>query len=92
MNKMNINLFPVMHTGNRPELAFSRELYYSTILLLRLQILKFGGSIKLFVQVLQWMEDAGVRPSNSMYLNISTYAQESGGADYAAVIKERVGM
>ena len=54
-------------------------------------MLKFGDSIKLFAQVLQWMEDAGIRPSNSMYLDITTYAQKSGGADYAAIIKEKVG-
>jgi len=44
------------------------------------------------MQVLQWMEDAGIQPSNEMYNDILFFAQRSGGAEYAVVIQERVGM
>lgn len=44
------------------------------------------------MQVLQWMEDAGMRPSNLMYQNILSFAQKSAGTEYAAVIQERIGM
>lgn len=44
------------------------------------------------MQVLQWMVDARIRPSSQMYLDISSFAQKSGGAEYATLIKERVGM
>ena len=44
------------------------------------------------MQVLQWMEDAGVQPSNGMYHDIIFFAQRGGGAEYAAVIQKRVGM
>lgn len=43
-------------------------------------------------QVLHWMEDAGIQPTNGMYHDISTYAEKSGGHDYAAIIKERIGI
>lgn len=46
----------------------------------------------LIAQVLQWMVDAGIRPSSQMYLDISSFAQKSGGAEYATLIKERIGM
>ena len=44
------------------------------------------------MQVLQWMEDAGIQPSIGMYQSILFFAQNSAGADYAAVIQGRVGM
>lgn len=44
------------------------------------------------MQVLQWMEDAGLRPSNEMYSDISSFSQKCCGAENAAVIKERLGM
>lgn len=43
------------------------------------------------MQVLQWMDDAGIQPSNAMYKDILYFAQNCGGAECAAVIKERVG-
>lgn len=44
------------------------------------------------MQVLQWMDDAGIQPSNAMYKDILYFAQNCGGAECAAVIKGRVGM
>jgi len=38
------------------------------------------------------MEDAGIQPSIGMYQSILFFAQNSAGADYAAVIQGRVGM
>lgn len=38
------------------------------------------------------MKDAGIQPSHAMYNNILFFAQHCGDAEYAAVIKERVGM
>lgn len=42
------------------------------------------------MQVLGWMEDAGIQPSFEMYRRILYFAQNGGGAEYAAVIQERV--
>lgn len=44
------------------------------------------------MQVLQWMKDAGINPSNEMYRDISSFSQKCCGAENAAVIKERLGM
>lgn len=44
------------------------------------------------MQVLQWMKDAGIHPSNEMYHDISSFSQKCCGAENAAVIKERLGM
>ncbi|KAE9465928.1 hypothetical protein C3L33_02160, partial [Rhododendron williamsianum] len=52
-----------------------------------------GNHIKLFnifMQVLGWMEDAGIHPSFEMYRRILHFAQNGSGAEYAAVIQERV--
>lgn len=38
------------------------------------------------------MMDAGIHPSERMYQDIFYFAQKSGGADYAAIIKDRIGM
>lgn len=44
------------------------------------------------MQVLQWMEDAGVHPTYEMYHDISSFARKSCGAESAGIIKERLGM
>ena len=38
------------------------------------------------------MEEAGLQPSVQMYRSLSSFAQTRGGAEYAAVIQERLGM
>lgn len=43
------------------------------------------------MQVLQWMEDAGVKPSYGMFRDILSFAKKSGGMEYEAIIQERVG-
>lgn len=69
--------------------ASGAEINSSTYSILLKKLLSAGNWRK-YIEVLQWMEDAGIQPSNSMYLDISTYAQKSGGADYAAIIQERL--
>lgn len=49
-------------------------------------------SKQICVQVLQWMEDAGVKPSYKMCHDIYSFAERSAGAENAAVIKERIRM
>jgi len=36
------------------------------------------------------MEDAGIQPSDAMFVGIVSFAQKSAGAEYAAIIQERV--
>lgn len=48
--------------------------------------------MQILLQVLQWMEDAGIHPSNEMYRDISSFSQKNCGVENAAVIKERLGM
>lgn len=43
------------------------------------------------MQVLQWMEGAGIQPSYGMFRDIVSFAQTRGGAEYAAIIQERIG-
>ncbi|EXC04358.1 hypothetical protein L484_015985 [Morus notabilis] len=69
--------------------ASGAEINMSTYSILLKNLLSSGNWRK-YIEVLQWMEDAGIQPSNGMFLDISTYAQKSGGAEYAAIIKERL--
>ncbi|GFY96208.1 tetratricopeptide repeat (TPR)-like superfamily protein [Actinidia rufa] len=50
-----------------------------------------SGYWRKYVEVLHWMEDAGIQPSIQMYSSILFRAQRNGGAEYAAVIRERLG-
>lgn len=43
------------------------------------------------MQVLQWMEDSGIKPSNGMYSDIFSFAQRSAGAETAFIIYNRIG-
>lgn len=43
------------------------------------------------MQVMQWMEDAGVPPSAHMYDKILFFAQTSAGTEKGAFIRERIG-
>ncbi|KAM7505449.1 hypothetical protein LguiB_004353 [Lonicera macranthoides] len=43
-----------------------------------------------YIEVMEWMEDAGIRPSSGMYKNIVSFAQKSSGTEYAPVIQERI--
>lgn len=49
------------------------------------------GNAEIILQVLQWMEDAELQPSITMYRDVLFFAQRSGGSDLAAVIQERIG-
>ena len=43
------------------------------------------------MQVLQWMEDSGTKPSAAMFRNILSFAHKSVGTEYAVVIQKRIG-
>ncbi|KAK0582912.1 hypothetical protein LWI29_031031 [Acer saccharum] len=49
-----------------------------------------AGNWRKYIEVLQWMEDAGIQPSNGMFHDIYSFSQKSGGAEYAAIIREKV--
>ncbi|KAG5555735.1 hypothetical protein RHGRI_006395 [Rhododendron griersonianum] len=49
-----------------------------------------AGNWRKYIEVLGWMEDAGIHPSFEMYRRILHFAQNGSGAEYAAVIQERV--
>jgi len=44
------------------------------------------------VQVLQWMEDAGTRPSLQMYHDVLSYTWRDKSTEYAVQIQERISM
>ncbi|XP_028083682.1 pentatricopeptide repeat-containing protein At2g41720 isoform X2 [Camellia sinensis] len=69
--------------------ATGAEITFSTYSIL-LKNLLAAGNWRKYVEVLQWMEDAKIQPSIAMYRDILFFAQNSGGAEYAAVIHERV--
>ncbi|KAK6941818.1 Pentatricopeptide repeat [Dillenia turbinata] len=50
-----------------------------------------AGNWKKYIEVLQWMEDSGIRPSIAMYSDISFFAQHS-GQDFAPLIQARIGI
>ncbi|XP_073153720.1 pentatricopeptide repeat-containing protein At2g41720 isoform X1 [Henckelia pumila] len=55
-----------------------------------LQNLLAAGNWRKYIEVMQWMEDAGVQPSAGIYNNILYFAQRSAGIENAAVIRERI--
>ncbi|KAJ0044038.1 hypothetical protein Pint_17867 [Pistacia integerrima] len=59
---------------------------YSTLL----KNLLAAGNWRKYIEVLQWMEDAGIKPSHGMFRDILSFAQKSGGMEYASIIQERV--
>ena len=52
---------------------------------------KTQSALQISVQVLQWMEDAGIQPSNGMFVDIVSFSQKGCGAEYADKIQERLG-
>ncbi|KAJ8437045.1 hypothetical protein Cgig2_025892 [Carnegiea gigantea] len=49
-----------------------------------------AGNWRKYMEVLQWMEEAGLEPSIEMYRNLLFFAQRSGGADLIGIIQERI--
>lgn len=49
-----------------------------------------SGNWRKYLEVLQWMEDAGIHPSKEMYHDISSFSQKCCGNENAAVIRERL--
>uniref|UniRef100_A0A803MAD0 PROP1-like PPR domain-containing protein n=1 Tax=Chenopodium quinoa TaxID=63459 RepID=A0A803MAD0_CHEQI len=69
--------------------ASGSEINFSTYSTL-LKNLLAAGNWRKYVEVLQWMEEAGLQPSVAMYRDVLYFAQRSGGSDLAAVIQERI--
>ncbi|RVW16467.1 Pentatricopeptide repeat-containing protein [Vitis vinifera] len=71
--------------------ASGAEINFYTYSIL-LKNLLAAGNWRKYIEVLQWMEEAGLQPSVGMYRSISSFAQNRCGAEYAAVIQERIGI
>ncbi|XP_002529506.3 pentatricopeptide repeat-containing protein At2g41720 isoform X1 [Ricinus communis] len=69
--------------------ASGAEINFNTYSIMLKNLLAVGNWRK-YIEVLEWMEDAGIQPSIGMYYDISSYVQKGGGAEYAAIIQERV--
>ncbi|KAL2923578.1 hypothetical protein RDABS01_015069 [Bienertia sinuspersici] len=69
--------------------ASGAEINYSTYSVL-LRNLLAAGNWRKYIEVLQWMEEIGHKPSVAMYRDVVFFAQRSGGSDLAAVIQERI--
>ncbi|KAH7557229.1 hypothetical protein JRO89_XS11G0079600 [Xanthoceras sorbifolium] len=69
--------------------ASGPEANFNTYLIL-LKNLLAAGNWRKYIEVLQWMEEAGIQPSNGMFRDIHSFAQKSGGAEYAVIIQEKV--
>ncbi|KAG8100311.1 hypothetical protein GUJ93_ZPchr0013g35686 [Zizania palustris] len=48
------------------------------------------GKWRKYIEVLQWMEDAGVRPTLFMYQNVLPYIWRENGMDYATLMEEKI--
>ncbi|KAE8692542.1 Detected protein of unknown function [Hibiscus syriacus] len=49
-----------------------------------------AGNWRKYIEVLQWMEDAGIQPSRGMFVDIVSFSQKGCGAEYADKIQERL--
>lgn len=69
--------------------ASGTEIGYPTYSIV-LKNLLAAGNWRKYMEVLQWMEEAGLEPSIEMYRNLLFFAQRSGGADLIGIIQERI--
>nr|CAB3456087.1 unnamed protein product [Digitaria exilis] len=60
-----------------------------TVLLRNLLIV---GKWRKYIEVLQWMEDAGVRPTLYMYQSVLPYIWRDNGMDYVILMQEKISM
>nr|UPT49855.1 pentatricopeptide repeat protein AaPPR566 [Agave angustifolia] len=51
-----------------------------------------AGKWRKYIEVLQWMEDAGTRPSLQMYHDVLSYTWRDKSTEYAVQIQERISM
>uniref|UniRef100_A0A2P2KV72 Pentatricopeptide repeat-containing protein At2g41720 isoform X2 n=1 Tax=Rhizophora mucronata TaxID=61149 RepID=A0A2P2KV72_RHIMU len=70
-------------------IASAAEVSFNTYSILLKNLLAVGNWRK-YIEVLEWMADAGTKPSNEMYCDIICFAEKSAGAKCAAIIRERV--
>ncbi|KAI3869685.1 hypothetical protein MKX03_011882 [Papaver bracteatum] len=69
--------------------ASGAEINFGTYSILLKNLLAVGKWRK-YIEVLQWMEDAGIQPSLGMYRSIYPYALKE-SEEYSALIQERIG-
>ncbi|XP_047341957.1 pentatricopeptide repeat-containing protein At2g41720 [Impatiens glandulifera] len=69
--------------------AGGAEINFSTYSVVLRNLLATGHSRK-YVEVLQWMEDAGIQPSVGMYQSILSFAQKNSVSDCAALIQQKL--
>lgn len=43
------------------------------------------------LQVLEWMSDAGIHPSNQMYRDIISFGERSAGIEFEPLIRQKLG-
>ncbi|VFQ72207.1 unnamed protein product [Cuscuta campestris] len=70
-------------------IASGAEINLTTYSVLLKNLLRAGNWRK-YIEVMQWMEDGGIRPSKEMYQNLLFFAKRSAGTEHAAVINERI--
>lgn len=71
---------------------FSFLFFFFSFLLFSSLLSLCHANLRTYMQVLEWMENAGIQPSLGMYRNIYSYAWKDGGKEYAALIQEKMGM
>ncbi|XP_020100290.1 pentatricopeptide repeat-containing protein At2g41720 isoform X2 [Ananas comosus] len=49
-----------------------------------------AGKWRKYIEVLQWMEDAGIQPAAYMYRNVISYAWKENSMEYVALIQEKI--
>lgn len=58
------------------------------------QVLRFSDKFDFCVndlQVLEWMSDAGIQPSNQMYRDIVSFGERSAGIEFEPLIRQKIG-
>lgn len=45
----------------------------------------------MILQVLEWMSDAGIQPSNQMYRDIISFGERSAGIEFEPLIRQKLG-
>ncbi|OVA04024.1 Pentatricopeptide repeat [Macleaya cordata] len=69
--------------------ASGAEINFGTYSILLKNLLAVGKWRK-YIEVLLWMEDAGIQPSLGMYRSVYSYAWKGSGTEYVALIQERI--
>ncbi|CAH2058480.1 unnamed protein product [Thlaspi arvense] len=49
------------------------------------------GNWRKYIEVLEWMSDAGIQPSNQMYRDIVSFGERSAGIEFEPLIRQKMG-